>query len=95
MRQNSPHYAANNAPEAKKWEGSESQAPRQMADQHEVRAEVTGTKQNPIWTNKTLVFAMSALKIQCLYMKENEELERSRVLSNVSNRLLLSFRPSA
>lgn len=41
----------------------------QMADQHEVRAEVTGMKQKPIWTNKTRVFALSALKsaIQCFF----------------------------
>lgn len=40
-----------------------------MADQYEVRAEVSGIEQNPIWTNTTLVSVMYALKTinQCLY----------------------------
>lgn len=40
-----------------------------MADQYEVRAEVTGIERNPIWTNATLVFVMYALKTinRCLY----------------------------
>lgn len=33
-----------------------------MADQCEVRAEVSGMERNPIWTNTTLVFVINRLK---------------------------------